>query len=395
MPALTPPMGWSSWNTFAHHIDEKVIRETADALVDTGLRDAGYVYLNIDDHYQGGRDAQGRITHHPERFPGGIRAVSDYVHERGLKFGLYSDAAERTCGGEVASYGNEEIDAQTFAEWGVDYVKYDYCHAPEDRGAAVRRYTAMGRALRATGRDILFNVCEWGGRQPWLWAAQAGAHMWRTTGDICDSWHGGAGVYEHGIEEIGFELQRGLERFAGPGHFNDPDMLVVGMRGRGNVGGDMGFPGCTDDEYRTHFSLWCMLAAPLIIGADVRSLDDASLEILSNAELIAVDQDGLVRQGWRAGTRDGLEYWIKPLLFGDLAVALFNRRDTAATAVATWADLGVSGEYAVRDLWAHKDLGVQSGASASVSADLPSHGCAVFRLSPTGEDAQSVVHPPR
>ncbi|MFI5835815.1 glycoside hydrolase family 27 protein [Micromonospora sp. NPDC051300] len=386
-------MGWSSWNTFAHHIDEAVIRETADALVATGLRDLGYRYLNIDDHYQGGRDADGRITHHPERFPGGIRALADYVHERGLKFGLYSDAAERTCGGEVASYGNEDLDAQTFADWQIDYLKYDYCHAPEDRGAAVRRYTAMGRALRATGRDIVFNVCEWGGRQPWEWAAQAGAHMWRTTGDICDSWQGGSGVYEHGIEEIGFELQRGLERHAGPGRWNDPDMLVVGMRGRGNVAGSMGFAGCTDDEYRTHFALWCMLAAPLIIGADVRSLDDVSLEILSNDELIAVDQDGLGRQGRRVATRDGLEIWLKPLLFGDVAVGLFNRRDAEASATASWADLDITGQYVVRDLSTHKDLGVRGGSSASVDADLPPHGCAVFRLTPQG-DAEAAVHRP-
>ncbi|GAA3240912.1 glycoside hydrolase family 27 protein [Dactylosporangium siamense] len=388
----TPPMGWNSWNTFGPTVDEALIRQTADALVSTGLRDLGYRYVNIDDHWQGGRNGAGRLVPHPERFAGGIGALADYVHERGLKLGIYSDAAELTCGGEAASLGREELDAETFAAWQVDYLKYDYCHAPVDRGTAVLRYTAMGRALQATGRDIVYSVCEWGGREPWLWAAQAGGQLWRTTGDICDSWHGGERVDQHGIDEIGFDLQRGLERFAGPGRWNDPDLLVVGMGGRGHVAGDMGFGGCSVEEYRTHFSLWCMLAAPLIIGADVRSLDETTAAILSNREVIALNQDGLGRQGWRAGTRDGVEIWLKPLLFGDVGVALFNRTGQDVATAATLGDLGLHGEYGVRDLWAHEDLPPLT--DAALTARLPGHGCAVYRLTPHGT-ARMSIHPAR
>jgi alpha-galactosidase len=392
MLAARPPMGWNSWNTFGRNVDETVVREVCDVLADGGLRDLGYEYVNLDDHWQGGRDAAGRLTADPGRFPGGIAALADYAHARGLKLGIYSDAAHATCGGEAGSFGHEEVDARTFADWGVDYLKYDYCHAPTDRGTAVLRYTAMGRALRATGRDIVYSVCEWGGREPWLWAAQAGAHLWRTTGDICDSWAGGSGVFEHGVDEIGFDLQRGLERFAGPGRWNDPDMLIVGMGGSGNVGRDMGFSGCSTTEYRTHFSLWCMLAAPLMIGADIRRLDAAALGILSNREVIALDQDALGRQGRRVGTRDGLEIWIKPLLFGDVGLGLFNRTAAPVTAVATLSDAGLSGTYAVRDLWAAADVGVVSGREGAIEAEVPGHGCAVYRLTPQG-DSRAEVHP--
>ncbi|RPI23164.1 MAG: glycoside hydrolase family 27 protein, partial [Chloroflexota bacterium] len=225
MTAMTPPMGWNSWNGFGRKISEQVVLETAAALVSSGLHDAGYTYLVIDDHWHGGRDASGNLLADPERFSHGIRWLADAVHTSGLKLGIYSDAAEKTCGGEVGSLGYEEQDARTFAAWGIDYLKYDYCHAPTDRATAYRRYLAMGRALQAAGRPIVYSLCEWGGRFPWLWGAEVGGQLWRTTGDIWDGWLSGEKSYHLGIDLIGFELQKGLERYAGPGRWNDPDML--------------------------------------------------------------------------------------------------------------------------------------------------------------------------
>jgi alpha-galactosidase len=381
MIAATPPMGWNSWNTFGKTVNENIIKEVADALVSNGLRDLGYVYVNIDDHWQAGRDEWGRPFPYADRFPNGIKALADYIHEHGLKFGLYSDASEHTCGGEIGSLAYEEIDAQCYAEWGVDYLKYDYCHAPPDRATAIYRYAAMGKALRATGRPIVYSICEWGNRQPWLWAAMVGGHMWRTTGDVWDGWgDNDKNTASFGIERIGFEMQRGLEIYAGPSRWNDPDMLVVGMRGRGNVSLDE--TGCTNDEYKTQFSLWCMLAAPLIIGCDVRNLDTASHEILSNKEVIALDQDALGKQGCMVAMRHRTEIYKKPLLFGDLGVGIFNRNHEPYRLRLFWSDLEIIGCYHVRDLWAHKDLGVYDDTN-ELWVELPPHGCSIFRLSPT------------
>ncbi len=373
--ALTPPMGWNSWNAFGKGVNEHVIKEMADALVSSGLRQAGYTYVVIDDHWHGGRDEKGELFPDPNKFPSGMRALADYIHSLGLKFGIYSDAGIKTCGGEPGSLDYEERDAMTFAGWQVDFLKYDFCFAQDDRQTAERSYKKMRAALRATGRPILFNVCEWGHHRPWLWAQEAGAHMWRTTGDIWDSWGDGPEIQQNGIESIGFEQQRGLEAYAGPGHWNDPDMLVVGLHGNGSIGG----PGCTDIEYRTHFSLWCMLSAPLILGCDLRSLDSISHETLSNQEVIALDQDPLGKQGYRVCRSGRSEIWVKPLQNRNLGVGIFNRSDLSQKLIASWSDLCITGRYLLRDLWQHVDLGVFEDHYA---VDLPGHGSILLRFSP-------------
>jgi alpha-galactosidase len=373
--AATPPMGWNSWNAFGKQINEQVIRQTAKALVSLGLRQVGYTYLIIDDHWQGGRDKFGNLYPHPDKFPSGMPALADYIHSLGLKFGIYSDTGLKTCGGEPGSLGYEEQDARTFASWGVDYLKYDFCFTRDDRATAEQLYRKMGKVLRQTGRPILFNICEWGHHQPWLWARQVGGHTWRTTGDIWDGWKDGPHISQNGIDSIGFEQQRGLEAFASPGGWNDPDMLVVGLHGRGAIGG----PGCTDEEYRIHFSLWCLLAAPLVIGCDLRNLDAISLEILSNPEVIALDQDPLGKQGSRICRLGRCEVWSKPLSNGDLGVGIFNRDDITRELNVPWSDLEIEGNWRVRDLWQHADLGVYE---AQITIQLESHSCRILRLSP-------------
>ncbi len=372
MLARTPPMGWNSWNTFGPHISEALVRETADAFVEHGLKAAGYEYVVIDDLWEAPeRGADGRLAADEEKFPGGIKALADYVHSKGLKFGIYSCAGSHTCGVKPASYGYEEEDAQTFAEWGVDFLKYDFCYKPLGvDGRAL--YERMGQALRATGRPIVFSMCEWGLMHPWDWgAARAGAHMWRTTGDINDSWES--------MSEIGFEKQKHLERFAGPGHWNDPDMLIVGMRGKGNVARG----GCTDEEYRTHFTLWCMLAAPLMIGCDVRAMDDATRAVLTAPEVIAVDQDPLGRQGYCLGS-DGHngEVWKKVLADGSVAVALFNRHDKGRRMMpVSWEALGIHDRRpaVVRDLWARQELGTFTRAYAT---QVDAHSAVLLKVTP-------------
>jgi alpha-galactosidase len=379
MLAATPPMGWNSWNMFGATVDAAIVEETADAFVATGLRDAGYQYIVIDDHWHGGRGNDGKLFPDPQKFPDGMKTVSDYVHSRGLKFGIYSDCGPLTCGGRPASQDNEEIDAQTFADWGVDFLKYDWCHAEDTRANAEYRYTRMSAALRATGREIVFSICEWGHHRPWLWGAKAGGQLWRTTGDIGDSWYNVIakwGGILYGIDSIGFDQQRGLEPYAGPGHWNDTDMLVVGLHGQSR---EITGAGCTDTEYRTHFSLWCMLAAPLMIGCDVRQMDPVTREILTNAESIALNQDALGAQGNRA-SRNGMgEIWKKPLSDGQLGVGVFNRGDKVLTLPVHWSDLEISGKYHVRDLWAHKNLGIYD---PTFSIEVEPHGCALFRLTP-------------
>ncbi|MCB0034334.1 MAG: glycoside hydrolase family 27 protein [Anaerolineales bacterium] len=376
--AQTPPMGWNSWNMFGGTLNAALIKQTADAFVSTGLRDAGYTYIVIDDLWQQPERVNGRLAADPQKFPEGIKAIADYVHERGLKIGLYSDAGTRTCGGRPASQDYEDIDAQTFAEWEIDFLKYDWCNAEDTRANAEHRYQRISDALKASGREIILSICEWGHHRPWLWGRKVGGHLWRTTGDIADSWHD---VYNtwgivHGIESIGFEQQRGLESYAGPGGWNDPDMLVVGIRGQSH---EIVGAGCTDTEYRTHFSLWCLLAAPLMIGCDVTQIDAATLEILTNRDLIALNQDPLGRQGFRVARHGQTEIWKKPLANGELAVALFNRADKRQTVRAHWSDLEITGTYQGRDLWAGVDLG---SLSTEISAAIPPHGCAVYRLTP-------------
>lgn len=374
MIAPTPPMGWNSWNTFGANINEDLVRETADAFVATGLRDAGYEYVVMDDLWEADRrDARGRLTWDTAKFPSGIPALADYVHSKGLKFGIYSCAGSFTCGKKPGSFGYEEEDAQTFADWGVDFLKYDFCYKP--MGVSGRTlYQRMGQALRATGRPILFSMCEWALMKPWRWgAAVAGAHMWRTTGDIEDSWES--------IEKLGFERQRNLERYAGPNHWNDPDMLVVGMHGKGNVARG----GCSDLEYRTHFSLWSLLAAPLMIGCDVRAMDEATRAILTAPEVIAVNQDPMGCQGRCIG-QDGVhgEVWTKPLADGSVAVGVFSREvlgKGSRLLTVSWEALGLHDRRpaVVRDLWERRDLGTfQRGYTVEVEP----HGCVMLRVIP-------------
>lgn len=373
--AATPPMGWNSWNMFGKEIHEDLVKEMADAMVREGLRDAGYEYLVIDDFWHGGRGTDGELFADPSKFPSGIAALSDYVHARGLKFGIYSDAGSHTCGGCPGSMGHEEQDARTFAAWGVDFLKYDWCHAPDDRAGAIWLYTKMGRALEATGRPILFSICEWGHHQPWTWGREAGGHMWRTTADIGDFWGDRSHPFLDSIDAIGFEGERGLAPFAGPDRWNDLDMLVVGLYGDTHIGAGRG--GCTDIEYRTHMSLWCIQASPLMVACDVRAMNDPTREILLNREIIAVDQDALGVQGARAARCGRGEVWTKPLEGGELCVGLFNRGDQPQEIYAHWSDLGIEGRYNVRDLWAHQDLGVHH---ERLSFRVEPHDCVMLRL---------------
>jgi alpha-galactosidase len=358
-------MGWNSWNKFGCNVSEQLIKEVTDALVSTGMRDAGYQYVVIDDCWQVGRDAEGNIIPDPQRFPSGMKALADYVHAKGLKFGLYSDAGTQTCAKRPGSRGYEFQDARQYAAWGVDYLKYDWCATTTQNAQA--SYSIMRDALLQTGRPIVFSLCEWGTAKPWLWARDVG-NLWRTTSDIQDCWDckrdwGGMGVV-HIID-----LQAGLEAYAGPGHWNDPDMLEVGNGGM------------TPTEYRAHFSLWCLLAAPLIAGNDVRHMPPEIAEILLNKEVIAVDQDALGLQGRRVKREADYDVWAKQLSDGGRAVVLLNRGPTPHELRVNWTEIGYPNELAasVRDLWAHKDLGRHNG---SFSATVPGHGVVMIKIKP-------------
>lgn len=375
--ALTPPMGWNTFNTFAGNFNEKLIREMADLLVSSGMKDAGYAYVIVDDNWTGPRDSLGFLTVDANRFPSGLKDLSEYIHSRGLKLGLYSDAGYKTCGGYTASRGHEFQDALVFARLGADYLKYDWCNTEgiNARGA----YATMRDALAAAKRPMVFSMCEWGNNKPWLWGAGIG-HLWRTTGDITACWdciddHGGK-YNSYGVMQI-LEMQEGLRAYAGPGHWNDPDMLEVG-NGR-----------LTVNESRAHFTLWCMLAAPLIAGNDLRTMSKATLEILTNKEVIAVDQDSLGIQGFRQTQPDSLEIWYKPLQGGDWAVCFFNRGSKAAAIRHDWkkdvirddvtmSELNcVRRSYGLRDLWKKKRI--DTTADALVSTIAP-HDVLMLRL---------------
>ena len=354
--ARTPPMGWNSWNKFRLNISDKLIRETADVMVSSGMRDAGYIYLNIDDGWQGTRDEKG-VLHPNERFPD-MKALGDYVHSKGLKLGIYTSPGPQTCGRQEGSYGYEEQDAKMFAAWGIDYVKYDWCSARRTYSNDQMRqvYQMFAEKLRATGRPIVYGICQYGMVEGAKWAADAGGNLWRTTGDIRETWDS--------IVRIGFG-QNGLEVHAGPGHWNDPDMLEVGN-------GDL-----TLDENRAHFSLWAMLAAPLLTGNDLTTMKPEIKQILLNRDVIAVNQDKLGRQGKRVAKDGEIEIWAKELSGGEWAVAMFNLGEEAAEARASWAGLGLKGSWKVRDLWTGKNLGARAdGFSATIS----SHGVSLIRL---------------
>ncbi|WP_242921193.1 glycoside hydrolase family 27 protein [Pontibacter liquoris] len=374
--APLPPMGWMTWNFFADNINEKDIREMADAMVASGMVEAGYNYIFIDDGWQGGRDNRNNIIADPAKFPSGIKALADYVHGKGMKLGIYSDAAQLTCAGYTASLGFEEQDAKTFASWDIDYLKYDYCGAPKDSATAVARYTKMSDALRKSGRDIVFGICEWGQRKPWHWAAEAGGQLWRTTYDVRDKWKNLSGQENaEGILDI-FDVNAGLHAFAGPGRWNDPDMLVVGLYGRKGPSGDLGGIGMNDIEYQSQMSLWSMMAAPLVATNDVRYMNAETSRILLNKEVIAVNQDALGKQAERKINNATWTVLVKPLQNDEYAIAILNRGETARNYTIGFSELGLDGKYEVRDLWAHKVL----GKSQSWKGKVQSHETKVFRL---------------
>lgn len=359
--AATPPMGWNSWNMFGSKIHESNIRETADALVSSGLKDCGYGYIVIDDCWsvKQGRDSDGNLIADPDKFPNGIKALADYVHDLGFKFGIYSDAAETTCAGYPGSLGFEEQDARLWASWGVDFLKYDYCAAPNDQATAIERYGKMGAALRATGREFLFSLCEWGGRSPHLWGNDVGGHMWRVSGDVFDSWvnvwmpNNTGGWYGLGVD-VSIDIAHELSEYGGPGRWNDLDMLVVGLKGKGHISGG----GLSFVEYQTHMSLWCMACSPLMIGCDVRKMDAETAGLLMNREVLAVNQDPLGKPARRVEQKGRCEIWRKPLADGSVAVSLLNRGSTGEDITLTARNLGLldAQQKVARDLWTGKDV---------------------------------------
>lgn len=350
-----PPMGWMTWNLFQGNINEQLIRETADAMVEGGFRDAGYEYIFIDDLWQGGRDRQNNIIPDPEKFPNGMKALADYVHSKGLKLGIYSDAAQLTCGGWTASLGFEEQDARTFASWGIDYLKYDYCNAPEDSATARHRYRTMANALQNSGRDIVLGICEWGQRQCEEWCEEVGGQLWRTSYDVRDMWkdivkEGGMGI----IDIV--NVTAPLAKYVRPGQWPDMDMLVVGLNGTGGPSSDLGGVGCTQTEYQTQMSMWCMMASPLAMTNDLRKVSEDDRRILLNPEIIAINQDVLGKAAERKEMNDNYQIFVRPLADGSHAVALLNTSEKPLTLTADFASLGFAGKYTVRDVWQHKDV---------------------------------------
>jgi alpha-galactosidase len=354
--AATPPMGWNSWNHFACKVTASDVRSAADAIASNGMKDAGYVFVNIDDCWQGVRDQKGIIQ--PNQKFGDMKALVNYVHGKGLKIGIYSSPGPKTCAGYEGSYGHEEQDAQQYADWGFDYLKYDWCSAEKvyQRSQMPELYKKMHDALVRTGRPMVFSLCQYGFGRVWRWGASVGGNLWRTTEDINDH-------YDR-MSVIGFD-QDGLEPFAGPGHWNDPDMLEVGNGGMNS------------DEYLTHMSLWALLAAPLLAGNDLSKMTPETLSILTNKEVIAVDQDAKGMQGRRIAQEGPLEVWAKPLADGSTAVGLFNRGESSNPVTVSFKDIGARGSAKVRDLWKHKDLGPFDG---SYTEEVPRHGVVLVRI---------------
>jgi alpha-galactosidase len=356
--ARTPPMGWNSWNKFASRVDDATVRTIADAMVSSGMKDAGYQYINIDDTWEAGRDAQGNIQTN-KKFPD-MKALADYVHSKGLKLGIYSSPGPNTCAGYEGSYGHEEQDARTYATWGIDYLKYDWCGArnlySDEEMQAV--YQIMGDALLKQKRPIVYSLCQYGRQDVWKWGADVGGNLWRTTGDIRDAWDS--------MTRIGFN-QNDLAPYAKTGHWNDPDMLEIGN-------GAM-----TDDEYKMHMSLWAMLAAPLLAGNDLRSMTPEILAILTNKEVIAVDQDKLGKQGQRAWQSGEQEIWTRPLSGDAVAVAFFNRANSEAKVTVRPADLKLNSMRKARDLWTHQAVGW--AADGEYSLTIPTHSVVMLKLS--------------
>ena len=403
----TPQMGWSSWNKFMTDINEDIIKQNADALVSLGLADVGYVYVNVDDGWHGERDERGFIREDLQKFPSGMKALADYLHARGLKLGIYSDAGDFTCACYSGSHGHEYQDAFSYADWGVDYLKYDWCFTANinPKGA----YRLMRNALRRAGRPILFSICEWGTSKPWEWAADVG-HSWRTTGDIGPAFLPVETTYDEqghrrwkpqSVLEI-IDKNEPLREYAGPGHWNDPDMLEVGN----NITVDGVYYQMTNSEDRAHFTIWCMMAAPLILGNDLTKITPETLAIIKNKEMIAVDQDPLGVQGLRIRNRDGLQYWFKPLKDGDWAFCVMNTSEEDVPLVLDWSELETfdklsdrrtsfgSVNYRVKDLWNAdapqvttlvKGTGRLRGQYVinKLNVTVKSHDVVAYRLTPT------------
>ena len=372
----TPAMGWNSWNTFGCNLNDQLIRDMADAMVATGMKDAGYEYINIDDCWQGKRDARGYLTAHPERFPHGIKAVADYVHSKGLKIGIYSDAGNKTCAGYAGSRGFEYQDALTFAEWGIDYLKYDWCNTENIN--PIGAYTTMSQALAKLERPILFSICEWGDNDPWLWGKELG-HSWRATGDIYNCWdcafnHGSWASL--GVLKI-LDRRENIRKYSGPGHFNDYDMMEVGN-------------GMTEAQDRSHFSLWAMLASPLIAGNDLRSMSETTRKILTNKDIIALNQDKLGYEALRMLDTGKLNVFIKQLENNEWAVLFLNRTDSTLDYTHDWEyypmkddDKGVSLNFSekkfnYRDLW----KGTKGNTLKPIKLKIPANDVVVLRLTP-------------
>jgi alpha-galactosidase len=367
--ADTPPMGWNSWNHFADKVSDAVVRAQADALVSSGLRAAGYVYINIDDTWQGKRDAQG-VIHSNEKFPD-MKALADYVHSKGLKLGIYSSPGTKTCAAFEGSFGHEEQDAKTYADWGVDYLKYDLCSfydlmakassTEQKHQMMIDAYLRMYRALKSTGRPIVYSLCQYGVDSVWQWGASVGGNLWRTTSDISDN-------YEN-MAAIGFR-QFAQSRYAGPGHWNDPDMLEVGNGGMSAV------------EYQTHMSLWALLAAPLLAGNDLSTMTAQTIALLTNREVIAIDQDSAGNQGTRVWAQGASEVWAKKLADGSRAVGFFNRSDEPADAQIQikLRDLGFTGSATAQNVWTGKALGMSHG---KIKVAVPPHGVVLLKVIPT------------
>lgn len=367
--ALTPPLGWNSWNVWATAVDTGKVKAAADAMVRSGLAAHGFQYVNVDDAWEGLRDEKGEVTTN-DRFPD-MKALADYVHGKGLKFGIYSSPGPKTCGGYTGSYQHEAQDAQTYAKWGVDYLKYDWCsYGDIARDGSLpelkKPYQVMRQALDGSGRDILFSLCQYGMGSVWEWGTEVGGNCWRTTGDINDSWNSLHGIYPS---------QNGHEKFAGPGHWNDPDMLVVGRVGWGDPHPSHLLP----NEQILHMSLWCLLSSPLLIGCDMEKLDPFTLALLSNDEALEINQDPLGRPARMLSEAEGREVWARPLFDHTVAVGLINSGIDPQIIAVRWADLGLRGAHRVRDLWLHQDLGrLPEGCAVAV----PAHGAVLLKVGP-------------
>ena len=363
--ASTPPMGWNSWNHFRDKIDDATVRAQADAMVSSGMRDAGYIYVNIDDTWEGERDAKG-IIHSNSKFPD-MKALADYVHSKGLKLGIYSSPGPKTCAKYEGSYGHEEQDAQTYSEWGIDYLKYDLCGLRDmmkEAGSTeaahkimVDAYTKMHNALLKTGRPIVYSLCQYGNDAVWRWGGSVGGNLWRTTGDISDRYTR--------MAEIGFS-QAGIAKYAGPGHWNDPDMLEVGNGGM------------NAEEYRTHMSLWAILAAPLLAGNDLSKMTPETISLLTNREVVAIDQDSAGIQGDRVSAEGPMEVWVRPLADGSKAVGLFNRHPQPMDMHVDFRQLGFKEPVKLHDVWTGNNPEAKNG---EYQTRVPGHGVVLLRVS--------------